>query len=177
MFRGRRRVERPVSLGVSWEVLRWTAEWIRFADAKAGATLAAAGASAAVLATFATRGGTDAHSPWSVAFACGSAAALLGVSILALLVLAPRLGRQGGGSLVYFGHIAKEYGESGDNYALALAEVESNPASWRQHLAQQITVNARIAERKYRATSWSIRFLVVGIWLGGATAIAAQMGV
>ncbi|MDQ7903066.1 hypothetical protein RB614_00840 [Phytohabitans sp. ZYX-F-186] len=94
----------------SWKSLQQVNEWIRFADAKAGAVLAASGVLGALLVNAIPRlEDFKIHTTRAVLLAL--AIVCIGVSsLLTLQILAPRLRTGEARSLIYFDHVARRYG-------------------------------------------------------------------
>lgn len=144
-----------------WRTLEVVSEWIRFADAKAGAVLAVNGV---MLALFTGRlreqpgPGTLATVVLSTAIALAAAS-----GVVAVWIVVPRVGRAGA-SMVHYGTIAGF--PSAVSYRDAALKTFGDPAELVSSLTLHIWVLSRIAARKYRMVSWAVRFLLGAVVVG-----------
>ncbi|MFG3359848.1 Pycsar system effector family protein [Streptomyces griseofuscus] len=136
-------------------------DWIKHAETKAGATLAAAGVTGGVLYNLVK----DVHRPSSplIISALVCALAVLATGMCAGLVLWPRLKmREDPTSLLYFHHIARAHAV-GDSYAASLATLTRNPEALVTEIAKQSWANSKVAHAKYMWGGRAIRFLLVAL--------------
>lgn len=160
----------------AWKTLGLVNDWIRHADAKAGATLAAAGVIGGLLFTL-----VEEHPPNRVAgvfaaIVC-SAASVLAIALSALALL-PRLRRRwwkqdDPTSPLYFDHIARAHEDDPLPYAEILAALTSSAEATTHEIALQIHANAGIARRKYRHSTQAVLCLVIALLALAGTAGAA----
>lgn len=149
-----------------WQTLGRTHEWIRFADTKAGALLAADGALAA-----AVLGVLDGSDDWWVLALGRLSLTAAGVSAaFSLITLIPRLNVGEPTSIIYFDHIARKYGSSLENYQQAAESILSDEKGLRDELLSQVWANSIVARTKFVMTTRSLRSLAV------ALALALLMG-
>lgn len=143
-------------------VLDGVAEWIRFADAKAGAVLTVDGV---LLALFQARlrsvprpGVIATGSLW---FAT-AVAALSG--LFAIWTVIPRVVRLRPVSVMHYGHIAS-FGTAAE-YLAAVQVVFSEPERLETAMVEYIWTLSQAAARKYMFVSWSIRSLILAFVFG-----------
>jgi hypothetical protein len=145
-----------------WQALHGVQEWVRFADAKAGATLAADGV---LIAMFA--GPVRDHGKAS-ALATGmlvAALALAGLSALsALAAVYPRIPMVKPKSLLYFDHVSR-YQLDADYHAAAI-RVFKDPELLARTITDQIWAFSRQARRKYTHVVWAILLLAASACAG-----------
>lgn len=170
----------PVQLDPArpWEVLSLVNEWVRHAEAKAGAILAAGGVVAGVLYSLLDK---QTKPPWTLtlpAAICGIMT--LSTAVMSAVALRPRLwAREAPTSLLYFDHIARRFDSPGA-YGQALRGLVTSAEDELQQVAQQVWVNAVIARQKYQ---WAGRALVsligalAALGWTGAYLVMASMGV
>ena len=157
----------------AWKALSLVNDWIKHAETKAGATLAAAGVVGGVLFNL-MKGRHNAG--WNLDLAatvCGGAA--LATGVLAAVSLWPRLGhKEDPTSALYFSHIARKH-ETQASYheTLKLLTVDSDLLI--KEIAGQVYVNAGIAHKKFIWSGWALRALVLAFGaLGLVTIIIAK---
>ncbi|WP_433203595.1 Pycsar system effector family protein [Nocardia sp. CA-107356] len=142
-------------------------EWVKFADAKAGATLALSGA---MLALLSGRLRETPEPPVSTLIMLYISVGLAGVSaLLAVWTVLPRTRRLGANSLIHYGTIAKF--ASGEHYRAAVLSTLADPNAFDAALAQHVWTIARAASRKYVLVTWAIRFLAAALVVGVATVV------
>ncbi len=178
----------------AWKALNLVNDWIRHAEAKTGATLAAAGVTGGVLYNLVKD--QEHLSGWlcTVAVLCG--VAIVACALCATIALVPRLSissftsRLGihkrrpeptpGGqpppedpaSVLFFAHIARDYKhDDAPTYAQVLATLTSNPRQLTEQIGHQVHQNAHVARRKYRWSTGAIVTLVADLLLLGVTAL------
>src|SRR5919198_6701047 len=136
-----------------WRTLQVVSEWIRVADAKAGACIAVDGV---MLALFAAR---LRGSPDLTILAVASlytATGLAAVSaLLAVWTVLPRAQRLGANSIVHYGTIAKF--DSSDDYHAAACGIMVDQNLFTTDLSRHIWIMARAAALKYSFVNWAIR--------------------
>jgi hypothetical protein len=136
--------------------LQTVSEWVRFADTKAGATLAVDGV---MLALFSGRLRGEPKPEHLATFAFAGAIVLATVSgLLAAWTIVPRTRRLRAESLVHYGTIANF--DSAERYRVAALESLAEPNEFAKTLTAHIWTISRAADRKYVLVTWAIRFLV-----------------
>ncbi|WP_435017834.1 Pycsar system effector family protein [Tundrisphaera sp. TA3] len=154
-----------------WKTLQGINEWIRFADAKAGAVLTANG----VLATLAAgviEKQSDLLSKYQslkiVTLICGLA--LLLSSIACVKCLYPRVRVKGEiRSLLFFHHIATVYADP-PRYLDKARELSEPDMAFRE-VGTQVWANSRVAREKHREVAFAIGatgaslFVSLSVWI------------
>ncbi|WP_068251678.1 Pycsar system effector family protein [Rathayibacter tritici] len=153
-------------------------DWIRHAEAKTAATLAATGVSSGVLYNLAI----GQHEPeiWLVIIEAGCGVALAIAALVALLALLPRLQLIRGKrsqqetsikSLLYFENIAKHFGKNdGSSYSASLQALTGDSQLLTDDIARQAHANAQVARWKYGLANAAIIALGIALILLGTTA-------
>lgn len=183
----------------AWKSLGLVNDWIKHADAKVGATLAASGVTAVMLYNLVK----GEHHPgfWLSLFAifCGVSVVLAGAS--AALALIPRLKietrlarrqalREANTSgaapvaipkddpvnLLFFTNIAKQYDGDGPSYVEVLSALTADRQRLTRQIAHQVHANATVAHRKFTWADRAIKFLIAAVAALGivATIIGAK---
>jgi hypothetical protein len=150
-----------------WRTLQTVSEWVRVADAKAGATLAVDGVLLALL-TGRLRG---AQAP-SALMTAGLSVALTAAAVsglLAVSAIVPRMKRLGADSMIHYGTIAA-FGSARSYHEEAVALISDLEAASRA-LTQHIWIISRSAKRKYHLVTWAIRLLVGSLIAGMFTLV------
>lgn len=143
----------------AWDVLNLVVGWVKHAETKAAATLAAAGVVGGVLYNL-TQGEPHPSVP------LGVSAALCGVLVFAAgfcaaCALWPRLRFRGGSpSLLYFADIA--CGHRGA-YVEAFRALAHDREEMLDQLTSQIWANALVAQRKFRWSNLALVTLLVSV--------------
>jgi hypothetical protein len=141
----------------AWKAISLVNDWVKHAETKSAATLAAAGVVGAALFNL-VKDRTDFDCDCVLAIAapiCGLF--VVAASVFAVLALWPRLG--GGGqptSVLFFDHIARRHPTAPDNYIEELKSVVASPDILLNQLGQQVWAIAHVARRKYRWASWGL---------------------
>lgn len=166
----------------AWKALGLVNDWIRHADVKTGAFLAAAGVTGGVFYNLVR----DQHHPsrWLAGVAIACAAAIFLAAAFALVALMPRLSvkqwwkgifgkkeepppssdgddvPEDPTSLLFFRDIARAYkSDNQPSYAEVFATLSADKARLTRQISIQIQQNAHVAHRKFRWSSWSLRAL------------------
>jgi hypothetical protein len=171
----------------AWKALGLVNDWIRHAEAKTTAILAAAGVSGGVLYNLVKSQDHPNAVVSLVAVVCGLAIFVSGGSAIIALMpqlkprqrRAPRAGRDSGdpplgedpANLLFFGHIARDYKGDAPTYAQVLRTLTSDPESLVEHIGRQVHANSHIANRKYRWATGAIIALGVDLAFLALTAI------
>jgi hypothetical protein len=153
---------RKVSRDDLWRTLAVVSEWIRVADAKAGACLAVDGV---MLALFAARlrGSPGPSVLATVTLSTATSMAALS-ALVAVWTVLPRARRLGAMSLVHYGTIAGF--ESADQYYVAASTALTDVDDFDRNLTQHIWTMSRAAAHKYLLVGWTIRLLVTAVTIG-----------
>jgi hypothetical protein len=164
----------PTGLGPAtealWKVYVELNEWVRFADAKAGAILAADMVIVSLLPgalfskefrPFATTGSTLA----AVAAILGCLG-LLASAVLCLWCIKPRIKSRPAGpaSLIFFSHIAEGHDDA-DAFARAARDFDDPEKAYLQ-ISRQVWANAWVADRKHDAVRRAVYGLMFGLAFG-----------
>jgi hypothetical protein len=160
--------EPPPNPDHAWKALGLVIDWIKHAETKAGATLAATGVAGGALYSLIK----DANAPsnWLITSAILCALAVLGAGLCAGMVLWPRLKmKEDPTSLLYFHHIARAHTAS-DTYATSLVALTKNMEALVTEIASQSWANSRVAHDKYRWGGRAIRLLLCALIILAVTA-------
>lgn len=174
----------------AWRVLSVTNEWIRHADAKAGVTLAFAGATATILSRL-----VDRHTVWTGALTVVvfvTALFILGASISSAFALVPRVKRQGdgdrderesrtftahvSGNLLFFEDVCRNYYHSSSGYRRDFSTLTANSSDLTGQIADQVHANSCVAAVKFRWANRAIGFELLGALALAATALLVAAG-
>jgi pycsar effector protein len=160
--------EPPPNPDHAWKALGLVIDWIKHAETKAGATLAATGVTGGALYSLIK----DANTPsnWLIASTVLCALAVLGAGLCAGMVLWPRLKmKEDPTSLLYFHHIARGHAAS-DTYATSLVALTRNMEVLVTEIASQSWANSRVAHDKYMWGGRAIRLLLCALIILAVTA-------
>ena len=147
-------------------------EWVKHAEAKAAATLAAAGVTGGVLYNLVKAQTSPSWFMATAASVCGIGVLLAGASAIAALW--PRLrSKEAATSSLYFDHIARRHPKSHTAYVAEFTNLVTSPMALLEQLAQQVWSNARVARRKYFWGGMALVLLVIS--LAGLAAVAADL--
>ncbi|QZH69467.1 Pycsar system effector family protein [Mycolicibacterium farcinogenes] len=158
-----------VDAAEAWKAVSLVNDWVKHAETKSAATLAAAGVMGGVLYNLVKE---------QTEFDCllRLAAPLCGLLIVlaaagAIVALWPRLAsNETPTSSLYFDHIARRHPQSSTEYVKELRTLVLSPDDLLSQLGQQVWANACVARRKYQAVGWALVFLFSA---GGALALVA----
>ncbi|MFH9824824.1 Pycsar system effector family protein [Streptomyces bobili] len=153
--------EPPPNPDHAWKALSLVIDWIKHAETKAGATLAAAGVTGGVLYNLVK----DVQSPssWLIISAILCALTVLATGLCAGLVLWPRLNmKEDPTSLLYFHHVARGHATS-DSYAASLAPLIRDAEALVTEIANQSWANSKVAHAKYMWGGRAIRLLLLAL--------------
>jgi hypothetical protein len=145
-----------------WRILGSISDWVRFADAKAGATLAVDGVMMVLLAGRLTR----TPSPTAVAVIVLSIALTLAAlsALAAVWTVMPRMRTLGADAMIHYGRIASF--DTAESFAAGLKEPLSDPDRMAGVLASQIWTLSRAAAHKYRLVGLAVRLLAGALATG-----------
>lgn len=185
--RGKGRIDRkpvPVETGSlspqpdhAWKALSLVVDWIKHAETKAAAILAASGVSGGVLYQLVR---TQADRSIALNVAAGAAGSLLFLSaVCAAMALRPRLrSKEEPTSNLYYLHIAKRHARSGGSeaYSHLVLEVTSDGTKLVNEIAGQVWANAHVAKDKYAWINWSMATFLVGLLALSAVPVVITFG-
>ncbi|WP_405507600.1 DUF5706 domain-containing protein [Streptomyces cyaneofuscatus] len=156
----------------AWKVLGLVVDWIKHAEAKAGATLAATAASGVMLYNLSKELNGPSAPLVIVLLLCGFS--LTSAGVCAGLVLWPRLRtKEEPVSHLYFSHTARAHAVD-STYIDALLILTGNPEGLVKEIAAQGWANSKVAHKKYFWGGLAIRFFLIGLIL---LAVAATVRV
>jgi len=159
----------------SWKSLGQVNEWIRFADAKATAVLAASGVLGGLLVRSIPNVVEFKIHParatlLSIAILCVGASALI-----TLRTFAPRLRTGEARSLIYFDHVARRYANDRPAFVDSYSSLTSSQERLTRELAEQIWANSHVARRKFRRVSFAVRFLGLAMASSGVAVLVQRL--
>ncbi|HEY1920518.1 MAG TPA: Pycsar system effector family protein [Streptosporangiaceae bacterium] len=171
----------------AWKALGLVNDWIRHAETKTTATLAAAGVSGGVLYNLVQHQTNPSPGLCVVAVLCGLAIVTSAGS--AIMALAPRL-RPGKtvvqpapegddparppddpANLLFFSHITRDYRGDAPSYAQVLSTLTSDHTKLTEQIGRQVHANADVAQRKYWWANCAIIALGIDLTFLALTAI------
>ncbi|MFD5492224.1 Pycsar system effector family protein [Streptomyces sp. NPDC127091] len=153
--------ETPPNADHAWKALGLVIDWIKHAETKAGATLAAAGVTGGVL--FNLLKDVTTPSRWLIASSILCAISVAGAGLCAAMVLWPRLKmKEDPTSLLYFHHIARGHTVS-NTYADSLSALTKDMDALVREIASQGWANSKVAHDKYMWGGWAIRILLIAL--------------
>lgn len=146
-----------------WKMLQNTAEWLRFAELKAGIVFTVqSGIVSFGLPLLLTHReailGNQLLLGLVIASACFSILAIY----CALRCVAPRLRPIKGRSVLYFGDVATTFA-SANVFEEVLDGYRESPTGLNKHIVQQIWANSVIAAHKFRLCGFGLWFLAFGM--------------
>ncbi|MGW3872786.1 Pycsar system effector family protein [Streptomyces sp. NPDC005055] len=145
----------------AWKALGLVIDWIKHAETKAGATLAAAGVTGGVLYNLMKDVTTP--STWLILASALCALAVAGAGLCAGFVLWPRLKmKEEPTSLLYFHHIARGHAAS-DTYAASFISLTTDMDALVTEIAKQGWANSKVAHEKYMWGGRAIRLLLIAL--------------
>jgi hypothetical protein len=157
----------------AWKALALVNDWVKHAETKIAASLAATGISAGVLFNLVK----DRHHPSValivIASVCGFSVVVAGTS--ALIGLYPRIQllRNRTDDTVnplFFHDVAQAYKGDAATYGSVLHTLTTNTDDLVRHLGAQVHANATVAHRKYVWANRAIRALILDLLALGALA-------
>lgn len=153
----------------AWKALSLVNDWIRHAETKTAATLAATGVAAGVLYNLVKGWHAIPGVGVFFAFACGIG--LVGSAIFCAIAFAPRLrvGKPKRGepedlsNLLFFKHIAMSFKGASPSYAQELTTLTSDRHGLTREIAHQVHANAGVAHNKFRWVDLALCCFFVGL--------------
>jgi hypothetical protein len=159
----------------AWRVLGQVNDWIRFADTKAGAVVAASGVLGGLLVKSApSRNDFRTHTTYAVLLSLALASVAVGM-LLALRVLTPKLRSGEPRSLVYFSHVAKKYPRTPSDFVERFKSMADDENQLAIQVLDQVWANSCVAYRKYRMVTWAIWFFRAALVIAGSSVLAHRI--
>lgn len=177
----------------AWKALGLVNDWIKHADAKVGATLAANGAAGVMLYNLVKN--ETAPGFWLSVVTVACTAAIIATGGAGTLALIPRLSivskhrtrkaqkarkkagtvplevREDPVNLLFFSNIARHYTDDGPSYVEVLRSMTADPEELTRQIAHQVHANATVAHRKFTWADKAIKSLAVAFGLLGIIAV------
>ncbi len=148
-----------------WRILEVNLEWIRYSDAKATGILTIYGIIVTVVYSKAAELFVNVTTTvLELMVAIGFAAVSLIAIYYAFRCITPRIVESDQSSIIFFTTIRKHF-PSMREYQEETHRVLESKVGLDEQLAQQIYVNAKIAQQKFSNVTNSIRFFVISILL------------
>lgn len=166
----------------AWKALSLVNDWIKHAEAKVGATLAASGAVGTMLYNL-VRGSKGAPCYLTLLIVlCG--ASIIAVVVSATIALLPRLSiakkpkkestddlDQDPVNLLFFSTVARRFAGDGPTYVEVLHSLTSDREELTRQIAHQVHANATVAHRKFQWANRAIFALIAALLFLGAVAV------
>jgi hypothetical protein len=145
----------------AWKTLTLVIDWIKQAETKSAAALAAAGVVGGVLYNLVKE---QRDPSWPLALASIlTAVGVIVAGVCAGAAFWPRLRhREEPSSPLFFHHIARRHA-SPSEYIAELSALTALPETLGKEIAEQIFWNSKVAHRKYQCASLAIKALLVGL--------------
>lgn len=146
-----------------WKILNKTTAWIKFSDTKAIVVLTVYG----IIITIIYSNSKDVYEYLSNStFSIILSIIVVILSILSLLfsflAINPRLKNSNANSIIFFGHIQEKYKNHSDYY-LQSQQILSDENEYEKQIAEQVYTNSKIAWKKFKNVSYSIRCFFLSI--------------
>ncbi len=151
--------------GNYWKILETTLEWIRYSDAKATAILTIYGIIVTVVfSKFEEVMNLQEESSYLWMLMMLPLLSSLVAIFYGFRCINPRMEKSDNASIMFFGSITKRY-KTEEEFRQATHKVLDSKVGLDDDLAHQIFINSRVAYKKFRDVSLSIRFFVISIVL------------
>jgi Family of unknown function (DUF5706) len=144
-----------------WHTLHGVQEWVRFADAKAGAVLAVDGV---LIAQFAPHVDDKGANAVSLGFVVGAMVLAAFSALSALFAVYPRISMVKPVSMLYFDHVSRR--KDALDYHYAAMHLLRDSDLLARGLTDQIWAFSRQARRKYVHVTWAVVLLGASACLG-----------
>lgn len=156
----------------AWKALLLVVDWIKHAEVKAGASIAAAGVLAGLLYNLVK---SQSHPGGTLAGLAVAATILICLTaFFGALVFWPRLRhRDEPDSPLFFHHVARKH-SGPSSYVTELKTLTGSREDLVAEIAAQVYWNSNVAHRKYKWASWAIRSLLLA--LVGMVVLACLLG-
>ena len=140
-----------------WKILNKITDWIKFSDTKAVVVLTVYG----IIITIIYSNSKDVYDYLSNSSFSIILSIIIGVlsflSVLfSFLAINPRLKNPNANSIIYFGHIQEKYNNPSDYY-LQSQQILTDENEYEKQISEQVFVNSKIAWKKFKNVSYSIR--------------------
>lgn len=146
-----------------WKILDKTNDWIKFSDTKAVVILTFYGI--IITAIYSNSNEVYAFLSGSIfSISIAIIAVLLSITsvLFSFLSINPRLRNLNPHSILYFGHIQENYSNYTDYFEHS-RDVISNDTEYEKQIAEQIYVNSKIAWKKFKNITYSLRCFFLSI--------------
>jgi hypothetical protein len=164
-----------VSSEQAWKALQQVNDWIKVADAKATALLAASGVLGGLLAKSAPTPADFRTRPLVAALLATSLICVGFAVLVTLRTLAPRLRTGEPRSLLYFDHVGRRYARSLDKFADNFSQLLDHESDYRRHVIEQIWANSKVARGKFRRVAFATYALGGAMAFTGAALVVERM--
>lgn len=164
----------------AWKALALVIDWIKHAETKAGASLAAAGVTGGVLYNLVKDQRNP--GPYLATAAVICAVAVLAAGASAALAFLPRLGNPSDApdSPLYFRHIAAKHPTKPHTYFDDLHRLTASAEDLVREIAEQVWANSQVASRKYAWATRAVTCLVAALaalaWVALILAVRSVKG-
>lgn len=168
--------EAPQNADAAWKALGVVTDWVKHAESKSAATLAASGVSVTFLYNL-TRDLANPSSLIKVAIAVCAVLLVLAI-IFGAWSLRPRVwAREQPNSKLYFQHIARrhERKHGPDGYSKEFAELMGDQGKLVSEISNQIWANAHVARQKYQWGSRALTALLLAVVALAFIAVAVSV--
>jgi hypothetical protein len=161
----------------AWRAMALVNDWVRHAETKLAAVLAATGVSGGVLFNLVKDRTHYSHLYDLAAIICG--VSIVAAGIFAVIGLYPRVTlrrkpAEDTANPLFFHDIARAHNGDAPSYRAVLHTLTTNPDDLVRHISQQVHANATVAHRKYQWANRAIRALILDLLaLGAVAAITA----
>ncbi|SRR5712691_10100111 len=157
----------------AWKALALVNDWVKHAETKLAAVLAATGVSGGVLFNLVKDRAHYSHLYDLAATICGASVVTAG--IFAVIGLYPRMTLrrkpdEDTANPLFFHDVARAYKGNAPSYRAVLHTLTANPDDLVRHISQQVHANATVAQRKYQWANRAIRALILDLLALGAVA-------
>jgi Family of unknown function (DUF5706) len=152
-----------------WKVHDTVNDWIKYADTKAAAILAANGIMAGVASSnlVSVRGFVEKHPIALVALIPGAIAGGLSV-FFCLRCLKPVLSFGQPTSLIFFAHIAQTH-DTHHRYAATIRQRFADEQAMIEEVSHQVLANSNVACKKFVAVGWATWCFIATLMASGIT--------
>jgi hypothetical protein len=157
----------------AWRALALVNDWVKHAETKLAAVLAATGVSGGVLFNLVKDQTHYSHLYGLAATVCGLSVVAAGIFAVIGLYPRVRLRRKSTEDTVnplFFHDVARAYKGDAPSYQAVLHTLTTNPDDLVRHISQQVHANAAVAQRKYLWANRAIRALILDLLALGAVA-------
>lgn len=148
-----------------WNILSKTTDWVKYSDTKAAVLLTVHGVLLTIVYTNAISVYNYSFQNWfTIILSLLIAASSLTSIVYCFLTINPKLKNENPTSLIYFGHIQKNF-DNYQDYYIAVKSKFSKKKKLNKQLTEQIYVNSKVAWKKFSLITISMRYFFVSIVL------------